>query len=246
MKKQNVLTGRLALLVTAFLIQCDSDESPANNAQIKFAGTYNSTSSTPSGRMLNDIQITSFIVNIEEVELEFDDEDPLFAPGNVASDVELEGPFEVQLFNNGSGLTETLANVSLPVTAYDEIEFKIRENENPNSEMFNKSVLIKGFIGELPFVIWTQEEKEIEIEFENNENVVLTPAELSIILVEFDLSMLFDPAKGGVDLSSAQDRNGDGIIEIYEGGPDGNTDLAELIWEKLEQAIEAFEERLDD
>lgn len=235
------------MLTAIVLFSCEkTEETPANNARINFTGSYGSAAGLASGRLLNAVQITSFVVNIEEVELEFDDNDPLFASDAFASDLELDGPFEVQLFNDGSGLTETLANVALPVAAYDEIEFKIRESEDPNSEMFNKSVVIKGLIGEIPFVFWTEENDEIEIEFENSDNVVLTPSELSVILVEFDLSKLFDPENGGIDLSSALDGNGDGVIEIYEGGPDGNTDLAEQIWEKFEQAIEAFEEKYDD
>ncbi|MCL6259164.1 hypothetical protein M3O96_08700 [Aquiflexum sp. TKW24L] len=247
MKKFNLMIGLLALLTATVLFSCDKEEeAPAQNARINFSASYNSSAGLSSGRLLNTVQITSFLVNIEEVELEYDDNDPLFAPGVIASDVELDGPFEVQLFRDGSGLTETLANVALPVAAYDEIEFKIRENEDPNSEMFDKSVVINGFIGELPFVFWTDENDEVEIEFENSDNVVLTPSELSVILVEFDLSKLFDPENGGVDLALALDGNGDGIIEIYEGSPDGNTDLAKQIWEKFEQAIEAFEEKFDD
>lgn len=246
MKRLNEFTWSLAMLTAVVLFSCEkSEETPANNARINFIGSYNSAAGLASGRVLNAVQITSFVVNIENVELEFDDNDPLFASDAIASDVELDGPFEIQLFSNGSGLTETLANVALPVAAYDEIEFKIRESEDPNSEMFDKSVVIKGSIRDIPFVFWTDENDEVEIEFENSDNVVLTPSELSVILVEFDLSKLFDPENGGVDLSVALDRNGDGLIEIYEGGPDGNTDLAEQIWEKFEQAIEAFEEKFD-
>lgn len=239
------MTILLVTFTATVFFSCNKEEeAPSNNARINFTASYNSAASFSSGRVLNTVQITSFVVNIEDVELEYDDSDPLFKSGAIASDVELDGPFEVQLYNDGSSLTQTLADVVLPIAAYDEIEFKIRESEVPNSEMFDKSVVIKGFIGELPFVFWTDENDEIEIEFEDSDNVVLTPGDLSVILVDFDLSKLFDSGNGGIDLSLALD--GNGVIEIYEGGPDGNTELAKQIWEKFEQAIEAFEENNDN
>lgn len=247
MKKFNLMTCLMLWLSATILVSCDKqEETPSDNLQVNFAGSYGATAGMPSGRIQSFLQINSFAVNIEEVELEYDDNDPLFASGALGTDVELEGPFEVQLLNNGSGLTQALANIFLPVAAYDEIEFRIRESENPISELFDKSIVIKGLIGELPFIFWTDENDKVEIEFENSENLVLTPGELSVLLVEFDLSKLFDPENGGVDLSLAQDGNGNGIIEIYEDDPDGNNDLAEQIWEKFELAIDAFEEKYDD
>ncbi|WP_162415902.1 DUF4382 domain-containing protein [Cyclobacterium roseum] len=247
MKRLNFAKLLVLILSTSFLTSCDKkEETPSNNLRLNFTGSYQNSGSMSSGRVKSAMQVTSFMVNIEGVELEYDDNDPLFTSGAVASDVELDGPFEVELISNGSGLTSTLANVFLPVAAYDEIEFKIREGKNPDTELFDKSVIIKGMVGELPFVFWTDENDEVEIEFEDSEDLVLTPEELSVLLVEFDLSKLFDPVNGGIDLSLAQDDNSDGIIEIYEGGPDGNTDLAKQIWEKFEQAIEAFEEKYDD
>ncbi len=240
------MTCLMAILIAPALFSCDkNEETYGDNARINFTGNY-SASGMVSGRISNSVQINSFIVNVEEIELEYDDNDPLFASGALASDVELNGPFEVELFDNGSALTQTLADVTLPVAAYDEIEFKIRENENPESEMFDKSVMIKGQIGELPFIFWTDENDEIELEFEELDNVVLSPAQLSVILVEFDISKLFDPANGGVDLSLAQDGNGDGIIEISTNDTDGNEDIAKQIWLQFEQAIGAFEEKYDN
>jgi hypothetical protein len=49
-----------------------------------------------------------------------------------------------------------------------------------------------------------------------------------------------------IDLSNAADGNENGIIEIYPGDPDGNNDLADLLWDRLEDIIEAFEYSMDD
>lgn len=246
MKKQKFLKGVVFLMATVFLYSCESEDERVNNARINFKGSIHSASSDASARKLNLLEINSLMVNVEEIELEFDDNDPQFELNSVASDFEFHGPFEVDLINNGSGLISTLADATLPVATYDEIEFKIRENENSASEMFGKSIVIKGQIEDLPFVFWTDEEKEFELEFEDNDKLVLDMNQLSVVLVEFDLANLFSFQSGGVDLTMAKDGNGDGLIEIHPGDPDGNSDLADLIWERFEEAIEAFEDKFDN
>ncbi len=231
----------LALVFPFFFVSCDKDDDLKGGLSIKFKATENTLKSSPA----DNIVIESFVINIGEIELEFDDNDPLFETDSIASDIELEGPFEVDLMSSGNPLSTTIVqNVELPQAAYDEIEFKFRESENPISEMLGKSILVKGTINGTPFIFWTDEEIEVEIEFENN--VLLEEAEMAVITVSFDILALFDPAQGGIDISGATDGNGNGIIEIYPEDPDGNEDLADQLWDKLEDIIEAFEDQFDN
>ena len=242
MKKSATIT-RIAILsmVFAFIfISCEKDEMKGG-LSLKFEATHNTLKSSPA----DNIVIESFVINIGEIELEFDDNDPLFATDSVASDIELDGPFEVDLMKNGNPLSTVIAqNVELPQAAYDEIEFKFRESENPISEMLGKSILVKGTINGTPFIFWTDEEIEVEIEFEKY--VLLEEAEMAYITVTFDIMSLFNPAAGGIDISGATDGNGNGIIEIYPEDPDGNEDLADMLWDRLEDIIEAFEDQYDN
>ncbi len=242
MKKSATIT-RIAILsmVLAFIfISCDKDEMKGG-LSLKFEATQSTLKSTPA----DNIVIERFVINIGEIELEFDDNDPMFETDSIASDIDLEGPFEVDLMKNGDPLSTTIVqNVELPQAAYDEIEFKFRESENPISEMLGKSILVEGTIGETPFVFWTDEEIEVDIEFEKG--VFLEEAEMAIITVSFDVMNLFNPAAGGIDISSATDGNDNGIIEIYPEDPDGNEDLADQLWDKLEDIIEAFEDQYDN
>ncbi|MBS3777411.1 MAG: DUF4382 domain-containing protein, partial [Bacteroidales bacterium] len=191
------------------------------------------------------VVIESFKINIEEIEIEFDDDDPLFETDSFADDHELDGPFEIDLMKDGNALETTIVNdLELPSAAYEEIEFEFSESENSTSDMYGKSIWIEGTIDGTSFIFWSDEENEVEIEFD--ELVNLDEARKAVLKVSFELGTLFDPEAGGIDITSATDGNEDGTIEIYPEDPDGNSDLADLICEKIEDIIEAFEEDEDD
>ena len=241
-------TAGLFLFSLAVLSSCSKDETEVKNGtSIQFKSTYEAPAGTAGLKSTANqgVVIESFKINIEEIEIEFNDNDPMFATDSVATDYELDGPFEIDLMADGNALETTIINnVELPVAAYDEIEFKFRESENSISEMYGKSILVEGTINGTPFIFWTDEEIEVEIEFEDV--FTLDEASIALITVSFDIASLFDPSKGGIDLSNAADVNENGIIEIYPGDPDGNNDLADLLWDRLEDIIEAFEDSMDD
>ncbi len=241
--KNSATFTRIAILsmVFAFIfISCGKDEMEGG-LSLKFKATENTLKSSPADNIL----LESFIINVGEIELEFDDNDPMFETDSIASDIELEGPFEVDLMKNGDPLSTTIVqNIDLPQAVYDEIEFKFRESENANSEMSGKSILVKGTINETPFIFWTDEDIEVEIEFEND--VLLDEAQMAVLTVAIDVLALFDPMQGGINISGATDTNDNGTIEIYPEDPDGNEDLADQLWDKLEDIIEAFEEQFDN
>jgi len=225
------------------LSSCEKEDGLKDgNTALKFKGVYNPNTQTKSSA-LNGIAIETFTINIGEIEFEFDDDNN--NNGLTYSEITLRGPFELDLVKDGQGQVVTLINgLNLPETGYSEIEFEFDKNENPISALYKKTVLIEGTINGTPFIFFTDEEFEMEIEFE--EPVDLSEVESTIIMVSFDVQALFDPAQGGIDISNAQDGNGNGIIEIYEDDPDGNEELAEKIEDRLDDIIEAFEDRWDD
>ncbi len=240
MKKNNFIKAVLFVTLTVFLSSCDKND---NQTAIKFKASYQSAtkSSIIKSPSASAVIIESFKINIEEIEIEFDDNDPMFKTDSVATDYELVGPFEIDLMKDGNAIETIIANnLELPVATYDEIEFKFRESENSISDLYGKSIRIEGTINGTPFIFWTDNELEFEIEF--NELVYLDEASRAVLSVSFDLTSLFNPTSG-IDISSALDGNKNGIIEIYPEDPDGNSDLADLIWEKIKDIIEAFEEK---
>ncbi|MFO7575250.1 MAG: hypothetical protein R6W67_08850 [Bacteroidales bacterium] len=242
MKTQDLFKAVIFLFIAAFLSSCKKDDQKGM-ASIKFEAKYTTTKSTLAEKSSTvGVIIESFKINLEEIEIEFNDNDPLFATDSVATDYELNGPFEIDLVKNGNALETIIAsNVELPTAAYDEIEFKFRESKVLTSEMNGKSILVKGTINGTPFTFWSDNEIEAEIEFD--QIVYLDEASKAVLTVSFDLASLFNSAVGGIDITSATDGNANGTIEIFPGDPDGNSNLASLIWAKVEYIIDAFEEK---
>lgn len=236
MKKLALFTRIGLLILMVVFVACSKDETQGG-LSLKFQASKSNLKSS----LANNIVIESFVINIGEIELEFDENDPMFASDSIATDIELKGPFEVDLMKGGNPLATLIAqNVKLPQAAYDEIEFKFRESKNPVSELNGKSILIKGTVNGTPFIFWTDEEIEVEIEFESY--VFLEEAQRAYITVTFDIISLFNPALGGVDISGAIDGNDNGIIEISKADVDGNELIAKSIWERIEFIIDAFED----
>ena len=254
MKSSNLFkTAALIVFSLTVLSSCNKDDIEKAGTGFLFKATYPGTSSettksdskVENGELSNGVIVENFRINIGEIELEFDDDDPMFQTDSFASDIEMEGPFEIDLMAEGVTLEIMLVDfVELPAAAYKEIEFEFEKSENSISEMFMKSVLVKGTIDGIPFVFWSDEDFDMEIEFEDK--VYLDEAKHAVITVSFDIVSLFDPANGGIDISNAVDGNGNGIIEIYPDDPDGNEELAGYLQDRLEDIIDAFEEKYDN
>ncbi|WP_296622573.1 DUF4382 domain-containing protein [Marivirga sp.] len=229
----------VAMIGVSFLISCDNDNVGTNkeNAVIKLSAAYENQTNK---RAVNEIIINSFIVNVEEIELEVDD-DNQEEEGPFVSDIELDGPFVVDLIEDSSGIDQILAEVNLPEGNYEEIEFSINESEDSESEIFEKSIFIAGTINGTPFEFWHNKDLDFEIEFENG-MLTLEEASATLINLQFDLNNLFTL----VDISNATDGNEDGIIEISPSGEDGNNDLADTMMDAIDDVIDAFEDSFDE
>ena len=137
--------------------------------------------------------------------------------------LKLRGPFEIELLNGPVNLVAT----NIPQDVFEEVEFKLDKNEMASSEMFNKSIQIKGTIDGKPFIFWHNVEEEFEVDYKDAVNNITVGENNVSIVLDFDL----DSALSNIDLSSAKDGNGNGIIEISPIDTDGNQSLANLFKE---------------
>ncbi len=253
MKQLNQMLG-LALLSAFTLISCSKEDSSSDTGKLALSAksTTSATSSSKQGTtsksVAEGIEITDFVINLVEFELEIDveelemegdqnedwDDDGYF---DFEDEIELEGPFTLDLM---AGQISFL-NVTVPNGRYEEVEFKINKSKDVNSEIFDKSVLIKGFVNDVPFVFWHDFMDEIEIDFEDPTVDVTISNNTENLVIDFNLSLLFNSVNG-IDLSGATDGNNDGIIEISPRDEDGNNDLAQAIRNKMKDIIDLLDD----
>ena len=248
---QMMALGVFSLLT---LISCSKEESGGDSGKLALSAKANTTSGSSSKQafasksVAEGLVVTDFLINLVEFELEVDveefemegeqnddwDDDGYF---DFEDEIELEGPFTLDLM---AGEISFL-NVSVPNGRYEELEFKINKNKDENSELFEKSVLIKGTVNDVPFIFWHDFMDEIEVDFEDPSIDVAISGNTESLVINFDLALLFSAA-GGVDLSQATDGNNDGIIEISPRDEDGNNQLAQSIRNKMKEVIDLLDD----
>lgn len=220
------------------------------------------TAGSPASKSVNEqLDITAFLVNIRELKLESDDDgrDGKGEDGDDDDDdndsdddndywdddryydsedeLELKGPFELDLLIGEM----VFASVNIPNGRFGELEFEFAPGNDPESELFGKTILIRGDLHGIPLKFWHDFEEEVEIDFEDDTRDITISTFEDEIVINFDLITLLDPLSG-IDLSAAADRNGNGIIEISPQDEDGNRSLAEEIKNRLRQVVELLDE----
>ncbi len=250
-RKITVLAASLFLVI---LGSCSKNDSNPNSGTLSVSakGTFGSTSAkSPTGKAVSaDVDVTDFRMNLKEFKLELDVEDPgddyqddendnwdddgLY---DFEDDIKLAGPFELDLMAG----QVSFMNASLPVGNFEEVKFKFDAGTDASSDLFGKSVLIKGTIQGTPFIFWHDFEDEVEVDFEDPTFDIAITQTPEGIVIEFDLSQVFDSV-AGVDLTQANDGNMDGTIEISPKDEDGNNALAQLIREAIKSHIDLLDD----
>lgn len=237
MKKLKSLLGIITLIIV--LASCSSDgDSSQSSVNIVARATYSPAANRTT--LNGDVVLTTFKINLREIEFEFaegsdDDND---SDGDTDDDgfydsdeeFELYGPFELDLLNQNAPVT----TVTIPNGTYEEVEFKLHKSTNSASPMFNKSIEITGTINGMPFVFWHDIDEDFEIDFEDtDQNLVISNNSYDLIF-NFDLNQVLSQ----IDLSSAVDGDGDGLIEIGPNDTDGNQALANLLENSIEDSCD--------
>lgn len=232
----------LTLLGSALMISCNNDDPAANGTVILKMEASSATGSTINGRTQTTTVITDFKVNIREVEFEFDEEDAHFkTDSSFNDDVKLKGPFVLDLLDQNGFVEGLVTTANVPNARYEEVEFKFHKNTEAG-EMDGKSIMITGTINGSPFVFWHDTDEEFEIDFENTATDLVVNGNTAAIAINFHFDRLFSAVKGGLDLSSAVDGDGNGVIEINPFDNDGNRDRAHALKTLLEDATDLIDD----
>lgn len=249
MKSLKTLIGIIALLI--IVTSCSSDSSSNKNTmKIVAKATYSNAAgkANSNGVVMNStVVLTSFKINIKEIEFKVaesengsgedngsdhhgngDDNHDGYYNGD--DEVGLNGPWELDLLNQ----TAPVTTVTIADGTYEEVEFKLNKSLVSASPLFNKTLEIRGTIDGTPFVFWSNLEQHFSIDYHDSAtNLVVNNSSFDLV---FNINL--DQVMSQVDLSSAVDGNGNGVIEIGPDDTDGNNALAAQLNNHIEDSTE--------
>lgn len=233
-------TSLLLAGVIALGTMACSEEAPSamGTVTMKAATTTGTSASSPGGRYVTNVQLTDFKINMKDIEFEIDDDK---VEKITFKDLKLKGPFEIDLLDNSSSLNKVLGISEVPNGRYEEIEFKIGKGAVAGSSMYGKSIYAAGTIDGQSFVFWHDVDEDFEVDYSDANNDLAINGQDITVQINFNLGLVFN-SELGVDLSTAVDTNGDGIIEIEpKGERDDNKALAHTIKEKIKDLADLTE-----
>jgi hypothetical protein len=237
-------------LAAIFLSSCQK-VSDKSNAQLIIKSTTTpvlksvSTGTTAGSDV---IVLDTFLINIKDIKFELDenngnnhsdscnndcDDDSDGDCGDDCNDstykdIKAEGPYLINVLSPEVVGGMIIDNYSLPNAAYDEVEFDLTPYTlTDNKNMTGRSIYIAGTINGNRFKLWTNKDKEIEIEFHDQSAVNLT-GETIKFYIDISVDKIITNLES-MNLGTAVDRNKNGYIEIGHNDPDGNSALVRSI-----------------
>ncbi|HNP33526.1 MAG TPA: hypothetical protein PKN96_09560 [Flavobacterium sp.] len=244
MKKLKVFLGITALLVV--LVSCSSDNASQNVMKISAQATYTPSSGKSGGSATQStgVVLTSFKINVREIEFKLADSESGDDDGNGddhhhggngddnhdgvyngEDESELSGPWELDLLNQ----TEPITTVTIANGTYEEVELKLSKSLVTTSPIYNKTMEVRGTINGTPFVFWHDFDQQIKIDYHDPANNLVVSNSSFDLVFNIDL----DQVLSEVNLNAAVDGDGDGLIEIGPDDTDGNNALAATLNEHI-------------
>ncbi|RTY85718.1 hypothetical protein [Flavobacterium sp. RSP15] len=233
MKKFSIL-ALLALVISS----CTNDPASGGNVTLKASAVSTTAKTSLNARTAaSTVVFTDFKINIGNIEFETDMEDAMYSMDPKYDDVKLNGPFLLDLLDPNLTLSPFITSVNVPNARYEEIEFKF-EKSTLLDEMNGKTYLIKGTINGKPFIIWSDEDAELELDFEDqNKDFTINSNDLSLN-IKIHLDALMNKLTTLADQGLLLDTDGDGVIEISTGNDDSHNDIGDFMKNLLENEID--------
>ena len=227
-------------LVVALVVSCSSESASNGNVTLKAAAVSSTGKTSLTSRVASTVVITDFKINIGNIKLETDVEDERFSNDPSHEDIKLTGPFLLDLLNPEQTLSQIITSVTVPDAKYEEIKFKF-EKSTVAGEMLGRTFLIKGTVDGKEFVLWSGEEAQLEMDFEDASKDFTVKSSNITLFIKFRIDAILAKIVSLQSQGLLKDTDGDGVIEITTGDDDGHHDLGKLFKELLEN-----ETHLDD
>ena len=240
---KNLFLVALSIGVLASCNKDDDNNTSRVNVALKTTTTQLKNAGTPE---VSPVDLTMFKLSIAEIEFDLTDdlEDQTTPEDKPYTDIELEGPFVVDLKDakseavvENTGIDLTSANV--PNAVYEEIEFDIEPYQGTEHEdMVGKTFIVKGTFNNDNFIIEGSKELEFEIDYPKGYTLDGTTSKL---FIDLQLGKLIETVVK-IDFANTV-REEDGTILVNK---DKNTEYLEAIEKVLEDSFEVEEDGDDD
>lgn len=232
----------LLFLIASMVISCSDNASTTGNVNLKATAVSTTGKTSLNGRVAatSTVVITDFKLNIGKIKFETDEEDDRHGIDPSHEDVKLTGPFLLDLLDTNRPLSQFITSLNVPNAQYEEIKFKFTKSL-VEGEMLGKTFLIKGTINDIPFVIWSAEDTETELDFSDSTKDFTVNDNILNLNIKIQLDALMEKLTELSNLGQLVDNDKDGIIEITTGTDDGHSSLGRILKELLED-----ETHLDD
>ncbi|MFV8368080.1 hypothetical protein [Flavobacterium sp. LB2R40] len=230
MKKIPIL-ALLALIISS----CTNDSTSEGNVTLKATAVSTTGKTSLTARTAaSTVVLTDFRINIGKIKFETDVEDAMYGMDPKYDDIKLDGPFLLDLLDPNLTLSPFITSVNVPNARYEEIEFKF-EKSTLVGEMNGKTYLIKGTINGKPFIIWSDKDAELELDFDDhNKDFTINSNDISLN-IKIHLDALMNKLTTLANQGLLLDTDGDGVIEISTGSDDSHNDIGDFIKDLLEQ-----------
>ena len=252
-------TAFIAMLALATFASCSSDDDDdkvivgedESTVQLVFKTTQEGNILPPEmpatyaeeGENTSPLKLDNMFINIAEIEFEVTDE----MEDKGYSDKELKGPFAIDLLSDKASEGWTLSTTNVPNGTYEELEFEFDVYEGKDEDfakLVGNTIYASGKFDlglmEVPFTIKSDEELEIELEYENKPLVL--DGDKSKVFIELNINTVLSNL-----IESILPIIESGDIELEEDGSiiidkEKNTKILEKFEDALEAAFEAIED----
>jgi hypothetical protein len=223
--KKFAIFSLFALLISSCSKDND-DDSTVGKVTLKASSTITASRSakgTPPAVVLSD-----FKVNIGSIKLHLDED----SNDSIEDNIRLKGPFLLDLLDLNQSISQFITTVNVPNGKYEKVKFKFVRSAVPG-DMLGKTFSIKGKVYDKDFIIWSQKELHLKIDFEDDDDIVLNNNDV-LLNIKIKLDAIIKKISELDALDAIKDGNGDGVIEISTTEVDGNKKLGDLIRVLLE------------
>lgn len=227
----------LIFILSLFSLSCSKEESDQSRIKLKVSavndeGLSSRSIMVKSGNNEN-VVLTDFRISIRDVVFKNDEDSSSYLD---TDEIRFRGPYQIDLLNDASALSQTIGNVVVPDGLYKELRFKFHKDEDLpiTNELYDKSIYIEGTINEQPFIFWHDTSENLDV---GRSTGVSVNGGMVDLTVQFDISQ-FLSSLIQIDLTEATDDNNNGIIEIYPNDQDGNQDMAKDLKDNIKETAD--------